>query len=758
MANFEQWAGFEGRNWKSSVDVRDFIQENYTPYEGDESFLEGPTEATDKLWGKLQELQKEERAKGGVLDMETEVVSGLTAYGPGYIDESMKDLEQVVGLQTDKPLKRAFMPYGGIKMAEQACTTYGYQPSEKLHEIFTKYHKTHNQGVFDIYTPEMKKARHNKIITGLPDTYGRGRIVGDYRRVALYGIDFLIERKQYDFERYARHGMKGEDFRLREELADQIKALKEMKEMAAAYGFDISQPAKNAHEAAQWLYFGYLAAIKTQNGAAMSVGRISTFLDIYIERDLKAGTLTEKEAQEIIDHMVMKFRMVKFARIPSYNQLFSGDPTWATLEVAGLGQDGRSMVTKNDYRFLHTLNNMGPSPEPNLTVLYSSRLPENFKKFASLISVTTSSIQYENDDVMRPVWGDDYSICCCVSATETGKEMQFFGARANLAKCLLYAINGGKDEKFLDKKTGKPMQVGPEYSPITSEYLDYDEVLAKYKKMLDWLAGLYVNILNLIQYMHDKYYYESAEMALIDTDVRRTFATGIAGFSHVIDSLSAIKYAKVKVIRNAETGLAEDFEIEGEFPKYGNDDDRADNIGVWLLHEFLTDIKKRHTYRNSEPTTSILTITSNVVYGKYTGNLPDGRRAWTPFAPGANPSYGAETSGLLASLNSVAKIPYEWSLDGISNTQTMNPSALGHDEEERATKLVSAMDGYFDQGAHHLNVNVFGKDKLLDAMENPDKPEYANFTIRVSGYAVKFISLTREQQLDVINRTFHDSL
>ena len=758
MANFEQWAGFKGRKWTHSVDVRDFIQENYTPYEGDEAFLEGPTEATDKLWGRLQELQKEERAKGGVLDMETEVVSGLTAYGPGYIDESMKDLEQVVGLQTDKPLKRAFMPYGGIKMAEQACTTYGYQPSEKLHEIFTKYHKTHNQGVFDVYTPEMKKARHNKIITGLPDTYGRGRIVGDYRRVALYGIDFLIERKQYDFERYARHGMKGEDFRLREELADQIKALKEMKEMAAAYGFDISQPAKNAHEAAQWLYFGYLAAIKTQNGAAMSVGRISTFLDIYIDRDLKNGTLTEKEAQEIIDHMVMKFRMVKFARIPSYNQLFSGDPTWATLEVGGLGQDGRSMVTKTDYRFLHTLNNMGPSPEPNLTVLYSSRLPENFKKFASLISVTTSSIQYENDDVMRPVWGDDYSICCCVSATETGKEMQFFGARANLAKCLLYAINGGKDEKFLDKKTGKPMQVGPEYSPITSEYLDYDEVLAKYKKMLDWLAGLYVNILNLIQYMHDKYYYESAEMALIDTDVRRTFATGIAGFSHVIDSLSAIKYAKVKVIRNAETGLAEDFEIEGEFPKYGNDDDRADNIGVWLLHEFLTDIKKRHTYRNSEPTTSILTITSNVVYGKYTGNLPDGRRAWTPFAPGANPSYGAETSGLLASLNSVAKIPYEWSLDGISNTQTMNPSALGHDEEERATKLVSAMDGYFDQGAHHLNVNVFGKDKLLDAMENPDKPEYANFTIRVSGYAVKFISLTREQQLDVINRTFHDSL
>ena len=759
MKNFEQWNGFKGNRWKEKIDVRNFIGMNYTPYDGDASFLEGPTEATNKLWGKLQALQKEERAKGGVLDMETEVVTSLTAYGPGYIDEETKDLEKVVGLQTDKPLKRAFMPYGGIKMAEQACETYGYKVSDKIKDVFHNYEfKTHNQGVFDIYTPEMKVARHNKILTGLPDTYGRGRIVGDYRRVALYGIDALIEGKQKDFAACDRQGMRRYDFQLREEIADQIRALKGMKVMAESYGYDISKPAKDAREAFQWLYFGYLAAIKTQNGAAMSVGRISTFLDIYIERDLQNGTLTEKEAQELVDHMVMKFRMVKFARIPSYNQLFSGDPVWATLEVAGMGQDGRSMVTKNDYRFLHTLEDMGPAPEPNLTVLYSSRLPENFKKYAANISVTTSSVQYENDDVMRPVWGDDYSICCCVSATETGKEMQFFGARANLAKCLLYAINGGKDEKFLDKKTGKPMQVGPEYSPITSEYLDYDEVLAKYKKMLDWLAGLYVNILNLIQYMHDKYYYESAEMALIDTDVRRTFATGIAGFSHVIDSLSAIKYAKVKVIRNAETGLAEDFEIEGEFPKYGNDDDRADNIGVWLLHEFLTDIKKRHTYRNSEPTTSILTITSNVVYGKYTGNLPDGRRAWTPFAPGANPSYGAETSGLLASLNSVAKIPYEWSLDGISNTQTMNPSALGHDEEERATKLVSAMDGYFDQGAHHLNVNVFGKDKLLDAMENPDKPEYANFTIRVSGYAVKFISLTREQQLDVINRTFHDSL
>ena len=750
MTQREQWEGFSGENWRHSIDVRDFIQENYTPYEGDESFLEGPTEATNTLWEKLQELQKEERAKGGVLDMETEVVSGLTAYGPGYISEETKDLEKVVGLQTDKPLKRAFMPYGGIKMAEQACTTYGYQPSEKLHEIFTKYHKTHNQGVFDIYTPEMKKARHNKIITGLPDTYGRGRIVGDYRRVALYGVDFLIEKKQYDFERYARHGMKGTDFRLREELADQIKALKEMKEMAAAYGFDISEPAKDAKEAAQWLYFGYLAAIKTQNGAAMSVGRISTFLDIYIERDLKAGKLTEKEAQELIDHMVMKFRMVKFARIPSYNELFSGDPTWATLEVAGLGQDGRSMVTKNDYRFLHTLKNMGPSPEPNLTVLYSSRLPENFKKFAALISVETSSIQYENDDVKRPVWGDDYSICCCVSATETGKEMQFFGARANLAKCLLYAINGGIDEK-------NKVQVGPAYRPITSEYLDFDEVMERYDEMMEWLSKLYVDTLNMIHYMHDKYYYESAQMALIDTDVKRSFATGIAGFSHVVDSLCAIKYAKVKPIRD-EDGITTDFEIEGDFPRYGNDDDRADDMAIWLLKTFMHKLNKCHTYRNSVPTTSILTITSNVVYGKATGSLPDGRKGGEPLSPGANPSYGAEKSGLLASLNSVAKLPYELALDGISNTQTISPSALGHSDDERKENLVHVMDGYFDRGAHHLNVNVFGVEKLRDAMEHPEKPEYANFTIRVSGYAVKFIDLTREQQLDVIARTCHEQM
>ena len=678
------------------------------------------------------------------------MVSSLTAYGPGYIDESMKDLEQVVGLQTDKPLKRAFMPYGGIKMAEEACEMYGYHPNPQLHKIFTEYHKTHNQAVFDAYTPEMRAARHSHIVTGLPDTYGRGRIVGDYRRVALYGIDQLIAWKQEDQENCGDGTMTDDIIRQREEISEQIRALQGMKEMAKAYGYDISAPARNAKEAVQWLYFGYLAAIKTQNGAAMSVGRISTFLDIYINRDLEEGTLTEAEAQELIDHITMKFRMVKFARIKSYNELFSGDPVWATLEVAGIGMDGRSMVTKNDYRFLHTLENMGPSPEPNLTVLYSSQLPENFKKYAAKISVTTSSIQYENDDVMKPVWGDDYSICCCVSATQTGKEMQFFGARANLAKCLLYAINGGVDEK-----NGR--QVGPAYAPITSEYLDYDEVMKKYDLMLDWLAGLYVNILNLIQYMHDKYYYEAAEMALIDTDVRRTFATGIAGFSHVIDSLSAIKYAKVKVIRD-ENGLAQDYEIEGDFPKYGNDDDRADEIGVWLLHAFIEKIKKHHTYRNSEATTSILTITSNVVYGKYTGNMPDGRRAWTPLAPGANPSYGAEQNGLLASLNSLTKLPYHWALDGISNTQTMNPGALGHDDAERSANLVNVLDGYFDQGAHHLNVNVFGREKLIDAMEHPEKPEYANFTIRVSGYAVKFISLTREQQEDVISRTFHDHL
>lgn len=750
MIQNEAWEGFEGRIWKDEINVRDFIQKNYKPYDGDESFLAAPTEATNTLWGKLQKLQKEERKKGGVLDMDTETVSSITSHCPGYIDEATKDLEQIVGLQTDKPLKRAFMPFGGIRMAEEACTTYGYTPSPKLHEIFTKYHKTHNDGVFDVYTPEMKLARHSHIVTGLPDTYGRGRIVGDYRRVALYGIDFLIAKKQEDKANCGDGTMTDDVIRLREEISMQIKALKELKVMAASYGYDISGPAKTAKEAVQWLYFGYLGAIKTQNGAAMSVGRVSTFLDIYISRDLEKGILTEDKAQELIDHLVMKCRMVKFARIPSYNQLFSGDPVWATLEVAGTGVDGRHMVTKNDYRFLHTLENMGPSPEPNLTVLYTSKLPSNFKKYAAKISVKTSSIQYENDDVMKPVWGDDYSICCCVSATQTGKEMQFFGARANLAKALLYAINGGVDEK-----SGE--QVGPAFAPITSEYLDYDEVVKKYDAMLEWLADLYVNTLNAIQYMHDKYYYEAEEMALIDTDVRRTFATGIAGFSHVIDSLSAIKYAKVQVIRN-EQGVAVDYKVEGDFPKYGNDDDRADEIGVELLKNFMTKIRKHHTYRNSEPTTSILTITSNVVYGKATGAMPDGRKAGEPLSPGANPSYGAEQNGLLASLNSVAKVPYHWALDGISNTQTINPDALGHSEEERTNNLAQVLDGYFDQGSHHVNVNVFGREKLIDAMEHPEKEEYQNFTIRVSGYAVKFIDLTKEQQMDVISRTCHDRM
>ena len=750
MTTNEAWRGFKGTHWTEDVNVRDFIQKNYTPYDGDEAFLAGPTEATDKLWARVQEYQKEERAKGGVLDMETEVVSSITAYPPAYIDPALKDLEKVVGLQTDKPLKRAFMPYGGIRMAEEACTTYGYTANPKWDQIFNEYRKTHNQAVYDAYTPEMRAVRKNKIITGLPDTYGRGRIVGDYRRVALYGIDFLIAQKKADHLNCGCGIMTEDIIRQREEIADQIRALMAMKTMAAAYGFDISAPAKNAREAVQWLYFGYLAAVKTQNGAAMSVGRISTFLDIYIERDLREGTLSESEAQELIDHLVLKFRMVKFARIPSYNQLFSGDPVWATLEMGGIGMDGRSMVTKSDFRFLHTLENMGPAPEPNLTVLYTKALPLAFREYAAKISVATSSVQYENDDVMRPVWGDDYSICCCVSATETGKEMQFFGARANLAKCLLYAINGGVDEK-----TGA--QVGPAYRALTGDVLDFKDVMASYERMMDWLAGVYVNTLNLIHYMHDKYFYEAAEMALIDTDVRRTFATGIAGFSHVVDSLSAIKYAKVKPVRN-DAGIAVDFEIEGDFPRYGNDDDRADDLAVWVLKTFLKKIRKYPTYRHSEPTTSILTITSNVVYGKATGTMPDGRKGGEPLSPGANPSYGAEKSGLLASLNSVAKLPYEYALDGISNTQTISPEALGHSEAERKANLVSVMDGYFAAGAHHLNVNVFGTEKLIDAMEHPEKPEYANFTIRVSGYAVKFIDLTREQQLDVIARTCHKAM
>ena len=779
MIQKEEWNGFEGRLWKEEVNVRDFIQNNYTPYDGDEKFLAGPTAATQKLFDELQRLQKEEHNKvsvgkdggkrTGVLDMYTNIVTSLTAHEPGYICPDGKNLEKVVGLQTDKPLKRAFMPYGGINMAVQSCEMYGYDVDPELKKIFTEYHKTHNQGVFDVYTPEHRAVRSAHILTGLPDTYGRGRIVGDYRRVALYGIDQLIKFKQADFNEIGDGTMTNDVIRLREEVTDQINALKGIKAMAAKYGYDISGPAKNAREAFQWLYFGYLAAIKTQNGAAMSVGRVSTFLDIYIERDIKAGILTEEEAQELVDHIVMKFRMVRFARIESYNQLFSGDPIWATLEVGGLGIDGRSMVTKNDFRFLHTLENMGPSPEPNMTVLYSKRLPDNFRKYCAKISIDTSSIQYENDEVMRPIWGDDYSICCCVSATQTGKEMQFFGARANLAKALLYAFNGGKDECLK-----KGIQIGPNYEPIDFDVIDasnYDIVVKKYLAMLEWLAGVYVNVLNAIHYMHDKYYYEAAELALEDTDVKRTFATGIAGFSHVVDSLSAMKYAKVKVIRekydvvDKKTGkvtdtvtLVKDFEIEGDFPRYGQDDDRADDIAVWLLKTFMGMIKKHPTYRNAEPSTSILTITSNVVYGKATGALPDGRKAGEPFSPGANPSYGAETKGLVKSLNSVAKLPYHYALDGISNTQTINPSALGHEKGEQIDNLVNILDGYFSQGSHHLNVNVFGVEKLKDCQAHPEKPEYANFTVRVSGYAVRFINLTKEQQDDVIARTCHASL
>ena len=747
MYHFEQWQGFSGSLWKEEVNVRDFIQTNYKPYNGDESFLSGPTEATNKLWAALQELQKQERAQGGVLDMDTHIVSSITSHGPGYISEDLKDLEKVVGLQTDKPLKRAFMPYGGIKMAVDSCRQAGYEPDPELIKIFTEYHLTHSDAVFQAYTPEMRAARSSHIITGLPDTYGRGRIVGDYRRVALYGIDMLMAEKEKDYANCGDGTMTDDVIRQRQEIRQQINALKEMILMAEKYGFDIRRPAANAKEAFQWLYFGYLAAIKTQNGAAMSVGRISTFLDIYIERDLVNGVITEEEAQELVDHLVMKFRMVKFARVKAYQQLFSGDPVWATVEVAGTGLDGRSMVTKNDFRFLHTLENMGPSPEPNMTVLYSSREPDAFRSYCAHISITTSSVQYENDEVMKPVWGDDYSICCCVSATQTGKEMQFFGARANLLKALLYAINGGVDEK--SKK-----QIGPAYRPVTSEILTWDEVKPAYLRMLDWLAGLYVNVLNLIHFMHDRYNYEAAEMALIDTDVKRSFATGIAGFSHVVDSISALKYATVRAIRD-EDGMAIDYETTGDFPKYGNDDDRADEIGKWLLKTFIEMIKKHHTYRDSEPSTSILTITSNVVYGKATGATPDGRKDGAPLAPGGNPSYGAEQNGLIASLNSAAKLPYQWALDGISITQTINPDALGHSDKERKANLVQVMDGYFDQPSHHVNINVFGIEKLLDAMEHPEKEEYANFTIRVSGYAVKFIDLTREQQLDVIARSAH---
>ena len=741
----EQWNGFKGKVWKEEVNVRDFIQENYTLYEGDDSFLAGPTEATKALWAQVMDLNKQEREAGGVLDLDTKVVSTITSHGPGYLN---KDLEAVVGFQTEKPFKRSLQPFGGIRMSEQSAEAYGFKIDEEISRIFRDWRKTHNQGVFDAYTPEMRAARKSGVITGLPDAYGRGRMIGDYRRVALYGVDRLIAEKQKDFANIGDGTMSDDVIRLREEVSEQYRALLELKELGNIYGFDISKPASNAREAFQWLYLGYLAAIKEQNGAAMSLGRTSTFLDIYVQRDLENGTLTEEQAQELVDHFVMKLRLVKFARTPEYNALFSGDPTWVTESIAGVGEDGRPLVTKNSFRFLHTLVNLGPAPEPNLTVLWSTRLPENFKLFAAKTSIKTSAIQYENDDVMRPEWGDDYGIACCVSAMRIGKQMQFFGARANLAKTLLYAINGGIDEK-------SKAQVGPKYQPITSEYLDYDEVMEKYNDMMEWICGLYLNTLNIIHYMHDKYSYERIEMALHDTEILRTMATGIAGFSVAVDSLSAIKYAKVKTIRD-EDGVVVDYEVEGDFPKYGNNDDRADEIAIWLLKEFMTKVKKHKTYRNAKHTTSILTITSNVVYGKKTGNTPDGRRAGEPFAPGANPMHGRDTHGALASLSSVAKVPYKYALDGISNTFSIIPKALGRELDVQEENLVSMLDGYASKGGHHLNINVFNRDTLLDAMEHPE--EYPQLTIRVSGYAVNFIKLTREQQLDVINRTMHESM
>ena len=747
---FKQWEGFHKQGeWTKEIDVRGFIQSNYTPYEGDDSFLKGATEKTQKLWNNVTDLYAKERENGDVLDVDVKTPSGINAYAPGYIN---KELEEIVGLQTDAPLKRAIMPNGGIRIVEKSCESYGYKVDENIEYIYHNLRRTHNDGVFAVYTPEIRAARSSHLITGLPDGYGRGRIIGDYRRVALYGVDVLIKEKQEEFALLDSDEMTDELIRQREEMHDQIAALNELKAMAASYGYDISEPASNAKEAIQWLYFGYLAAVKDQNGAAMSLGRTSTFLDIYIERDMKNGTLTEEQAQELIDQFVIKLRLVRFLRAPEYNSLFTGDPVWVTESIGGMGIDGRTLVTKNSFRMLHTLINLGPAPEPNLTVLWSKNLPEGFKKFCADISIKTSSIQYENDDLMRVTLGDDYGIACCVSAMKIGKQMQFFGARANLAKALLYAINGGKDEK-----SGK--QVTPEFAPITSEYLDYDEVMRKFDNMMEYLAKTYIKALNMIHYMHDKYSYEALEMALHDKerDILRTMACGIAGLSVVADSLSAIKYAKVKVIRD-ETGLAVDYTVEGNFPKYGNDDDRVDDIAVWLVENMMNKIRKNKTYRNAYHTQSVLTITSNVVYGKKTGTTPDGRKAGEPFAPGANPMHGRDNSGSLASLNSVAKLPYEWALDGISNTQTISPSALGHTDDERKENLARVMDGYFDQGAHHLNVNVFGTDKLVDAMEHPEKPEYANFTIRVSGYAVKFIDLTREQQLDVIARTCHDHM
>ncbi|WP_102345189.1 formate C-acetyltransferase [Bacillus sp. Marseille-P3661] len=740
----KSWDGFKSGNWQKQIDVRDFILQNISVYEGDESFLEQATDNTKALWDQVMELSKLEIEKGGVLDMDTDVVSSITSHGPGYLN---REIEQIVGFQTDKPFKRSLQPYGGIRMAEQAAESYGFEVDNFLTEIFNTYRKTHNQGVFDVYTDEMKLARKVGIITGLPDAYGRGRIIGDYRRVALYGVDRLIEERKKDV--LLLGGKMTEDIiRLREEAAEQIRSLIELKELATKYGYDISQPATNTKEAFQWLYFAYLAAIKEQNGAAMSLGRVSSFLDIYIERDLKNGVLTEKDVQEIVDHFIMKLRLVKFARTPEYNELFSGDPTWVTESIGGMALDGRSLVTKNSFRFLHTLDNLGPAPEPNLTVLWSTQLPEHFKRYCAKMSIKTSSVQYENDDLMRAEYGDDYGIACCVSAMRIGKQMQFFGARANLAKALLYAINGGIDEK-------QKIQVTPQFAPITSEVLDYEDVMAKYDQVMDWLADLYINTLNVIHYMHDKYSYERIEMALHDINVLRTMATGIAGLSVVADSLSAIKYAKVKPIRD-ENGVAVDFEIEGEFPKYGNNDDRVDSIAVEFVERFMNKLRRIPTYRSSVHTMSILTITSNVVYGKKTGNTPDGRRAGEPFAPGANPLHGRDTKGALASLSSVSKLPYQQALDGISNTFSIVPKALGKDEHTQVVNLVAILDGYAIKKGHHLNINVFNRETLMDAMEHPEK--YPQLTIRVSGYAVNFIKLTREQQIDVINRTFHESM
>ncbi len=741
----DAWRGFSHGHWRTEIDVREFIQQNYKPYEGDDSFLAGPSERTKKLWEKTSQLLQEETKRGGTLNIDTKTVSTITSHAPGYID---RDLEVIVGLQTDEPLKRAIMPFGGIRMVKNACEAYGYKLDPEVEKVFNEYRKTHNQGVFDAYTPEIRRARSAGIITGLPDAYGRGRIIGDYRRVPLYGVDRLIEDKKRQRALLETAWMDDEVIRQREETTEQINALEALKLMAQSYGYDISRPARNAFEAVQWLYFAFLGAVKEQNGAAMSLGRVSTFLDIYIERDLEEGTITEEEAQELIDQFVIKLRLVRFLRTPEYNELFSGDPTWVTEAIGGMGLDGRTLVTKNSFRFLHTLTNLGPAPEPNMTVLWSQALPENFKRYCAKMSIQTSSIQYENDDLMRPMWGDDYSIACCVSAMRTGKQMQFFGARANLAKALLYAINGGRDEI-------SGVQVTPQFKPITSEYLDYDEVMERFDQVMEWLARVYINALNIIHYMHDKYCYEALEMALHDMEVVRTMACGIAGLSVVVDSLSAIKYAKVKPIRNEE-GLAVDFEIEGEFPMFGNNDDRVDQIAVNLVENFMRKLRKQKTYRNSIPTLSILTITSNVVYGKKTGNTPDGRKAGEPFAPGANPMHGRDKKGAIASLSSVAKLPYRYAEDGISYTFSIVPKALGRDLESRINNLVALLDGYFHKKGHHMNVNVFERETLLDAMEHPEK--YPQLTIRVSGYAVNFIKLTREQQEDVIRRTFFEGV